>query len=573
MRSRFLISTVSILFLLLALGLFYSQILRFPYYSRLSKNNSIRIIPIDGPRGTIFDRNGKVLVKSRLSFDAAIIYRELKNRPALNRVFSDILGMSGEEIEEAMEKSARKPYAPVTIKEDIDKDKAIMLEEASTEIPGLLIEVKSKRDYVYGNVGSHVFGYLSQITEEELESMREYGYRPKSMVGRDGLEKYYDSYLKGIDGGTQIQVDSRGHQTRILGMKEPVSGQDLHITIDADLQIVCDKLLGSRKGAVIVMNPKTGEILALASHPSFDPNIFVKPDTSAERVRLLRDRIGRPMFNRAISGTYPPGSVFKMVTAAAALETKKISANTAFFCQGFYKMGARKFKCWKEEGHQSQDIVKGLMNSCNVFFYNAGRLAGVDNMERFAKLFGYGRVSGIDLPDESKGVAPGRVWKKLYRKSDWYEGETLNYAIGQGYLSVTPLQVVNMTAVIANSGNLVRPYIISKIGDETIAHSKVKNIGLRDNTIKDIQKGLYEVVNSEGGTGKRSRVEGVVVAGKTGTAQNPHGRTHAWYTGFAPFKDPRLCLVVFLEHGGKGGLEPAEIAHGIFQEAKDKGYL
>ena len=371
----------------------------------------------------------------------------------------------------------------------------------------------------------------------------------------------------------QVEVDSRGRQVRALGLKEPSCGQDLYLTLDISLQLACDNLLGEHSGAAIVMNPKDGTVLALASHPAFDPNIFVIPDRSSQRTRLLNDRIGRPLSNRAISGTYPPGSVFKIVTASAALETKRLTSNTRFFCSGSYHLGNAKFDCWKEGGHQSQNIVQGLMNSCNVFFYNAGRAAGVDAMEAFSKLYGFGRTAGIDLPDEVRGVVPGRTWKRLHRNDNWYEGETLNYAIGQGYLTVTPLQVLEMLSAVANKGSLVTPRLVERIGSKKTAMAKPKRIGLKDETLRIVRKGLFEVVNNESGTGRRAKIDAAVAAGKTGTAQNPHGKTHAWFAGFAPYDDPTICLVVFLEHGGKGGLEPAEIAHGIFEEAKNKGYI
>jgi penicillin-binding protein 2 len=313
--------------------------------------------------------------------------------------------------------------------------------------------------------------------------------------------------------------------------------------------------------------------LALASHPAFDPNIFVKPKTTIERLRLLRDKEGRPLSDRAISGLYAPGSVFKIVTASAALDTGRITPNTRFFCPGSYRLGNAKFDCWKEEGHGSGNIREALMNSCNVFFYNAGHAAGVDFMEAYAKLFGFGKLTGIDLPDEVRGIVPGRIWKRIHRGDNWYEGETLNYTIGQGYLLATPVQVLDMMAVMANKGSLVRPYIVKRIGDIDVSPTRQKYLGLKDETIRTIREGLYSVVNSENGTGKRAKLEGVLIAGKTGTAQNPQGPTHAWFAGYGPISDPKICLVVFLEHGGKGGLSATEIARGIFEEAHLKGYL
>ncbi len=573
MRDKILFGITLILFVLVLAGLFCMQVIRFGYYSKLSKDNSIRIIPIDGPRGNIYDRHNNILVTNRLSFDVAIVYQELSDRARLVLLLRNALGMSGRDIAAALEKGRLKPYAPVTIAEDIDKEKAIKLEEACFDVGGLMIQTRSMRNYVYKEAASHVFGYLSEITEGELEDLKDYGYRMKDLVGRAGIEEYYDTYLAGVDGGTQVEVDSRGRQTRVLGLKEPENGKDIYLTIDLQLQLACDKLLGDHKGVVIVMDPNDGAILALASHPSFDPNIFVKPNASAERLMLLNDRVGRPMSDKAISGLYPPGSVFKIVTASAALETKKITAWTYFSCPGSYRLGRAKFECWKKEGHGSLNVRGGLMHSCNVFFYNTGRAAGVDALETYAKLYGYGSHAGIDLPDEVKGVVPGRAWKRLRKNDNWYEGETINYAIGQGYLAITPIQVLDMMAVMANKGSLVKPYLVRRIDKTDIVAEKPKKTGLHADTIKTIRQGLFDVINNEEGTGKRAKPEGVIAAGKTGTAENPHGKTHAWFTGFAPYDNAKICIVVFLEHGGKGGLESAEIARGIFGEAKKLGYL
>lgn len=573
MRERAIATFVNISFILLFAALFYTQVVRSGYYSRLSKNNSIRVIPIDGPRGDIFDRNGTLLVTNRLCFDAAVIYQEMKEKGKIVGLLSGLPGISKDDIDRSLEASGRRPFTPLAVAEDIEKDEAIALEEASFDVDGLVIETRSRRHYVYGESGCHVFGYLGEVTEEELEGLREFGYRPGDLVGRSGLERYYDRYLTGVDGGTQIEVDSRGRQTRVLGLKEPSSGKDLHLTIDVRLQEKCDKLLGGKRGAIIAMDPNSGEILALASHPAFDPNTFIRPSASNERLRLLKDAKGRPLVDRAISGMYPPGSVFKVVIAAAALESMKISDRTQVLCTGSYPLGTAKFNCWKEGGHGLQNLTDALMNSCNVFFYNAGRNAGVDAIEYYAKLFGFGRPSGIDLPDEARGIVPGRLWKRLHRNDAWYEGDTMNYSIGQGYLLVTPIQILDMMAAVANNGYSVKPFIVKRIGAKYVLRPKPTKIPVKANTIRKIREGLLKTVNDEKGTGRRARVDGALVAGKTGTAQNPQGATHAWFSGFAPFDDPKICVVVFLEHGGKGGSEPSEIASAIFQEAKAGGYI
>ena len=573
MKERSPSAVLSAFFILLALGLFYNQVARYGYYSRLSRNNSIRIIPIAGPRGNIYDRNGKLLVTNRLSFDLVAVSSELRDRRKAARILNGVLGMSGEEIMSAFDRADARPYAPVTIKEDIPKDRAIALEEALVDTDGLEVDATSRRDYLYGQSGSHIFGYLGRITEDELEDLRDFGYGPRDLVGRDGVEKSYDRYLRGADGGTQVEVDSRGRQARVLGVREPRPGTDLYLTIDIALQQACDRSLGDRRGAVVAIDPENGEVLALASHPAFDPNIFVKPDTSSRRLALMEDRAGRPLSNKAISGLYPPGSVFKIVTSSAALDTGKIDRSTSFACAGNYRLGRTTFDCWKKEGHGPQQVVGSLMNSCNVFFYNTGKLVGADTLEHYTKLFGFGKVTGIDLPDEVRGIAPGRGWKRSHRHEDWFDGETLNFAIGQGYLLVTPVQVANMGAAMANGGSLVRPYVVRRIGDRDAQGPSSVALGLRGRTVETVREGMREVVNGPSGTGKRAKIDGVTIAGKTGTAQTPSGRSHAWFCAFAPFDSPKICLSIVIEHGGKGGVEAAGVAHGIFEEAKKTGYI
>ena len=573
MREKSLAIPIRILFILLALALVYTQIIRHSYYSKLSKDNAIRIIPIEGPRGTIFDRNGVRVVSDRISFNAAIVYQELRNKEKLIRLLVNTLGMKRADVEDGIKDAAGRPYAPVVIADDIDKDKAFILEEESFDVRGLVIQTKSMRHYIYKKTGAHVFGYLSQISEAELRNMKEYGYRAKDLIGRDGVEKYYDSYLSGIDGGIQIQVDNRGRQVRTLGLKEPVNGKDLYLTIDINLQSVCDKALEGKSGAIIVMNPGTGEVLALSSGPGFDPNVFLRPGDSQERVRLIRDKRMYPLLNRAISGIYQPGSVFKIIPALAALETGRIDRQTRFNCSGSFTLGSGKFACWKPGGHNSQNVVDALMNSCNIFFYNAGRAVGVDKIEEFAKLFGFGRRTGIDLPDEARGVVPGRFWKKVIKRDNWYEGDTVNYAIGQGYLLVTPIQILKMISQVANDGKTVEPHLVKRGDLADVNRSSRRDLNLSPNAMRIVKEGLYKVVNTENGTGRRAKLEGVVIGGKTGTAQNPGGKAHAWFAGFAPFNDAKISLVVFLEHGGKGGLEPCEIAKEIFETVKSGGYL
>lgn len=573
MKEKSLAVPIRLLFIMLALALVYTQIVRYDYYSKLSRDNAIRIIPIEGPRGAIFDRHGVGLVSNRVSFDVAIVYQDLKNQKKLIDLLVNTLGVKRERIEDGIGKAAEKPYAPVMILNDIDREKAFILEEESFDVRGLVIQTKSMRDYLHGNVGAHLLGYLGEISDFELASGEKYGYRAKGLVGRDGIEKYYDSYLSGVEGGMQIQVDNRGRLVRTLGLKEAVNGKDLYLTIDINLQLACDKALEGKRGAIIAMDPNTGEVLALSSSPGFDPNIFVRPEGSSQRLRLIGNRRMYPMLNRAIAGIYQPGSVFKIVVAMAALNTDRIGRQTRFNCPGYFTLGTGRFACWKEEGHSSQNVVDALMNSCNVFFYNTGKILGIDNIETYAKNFGFGRTTGIDLPNEAKGIVPGRSWKRSVKKDSWYEGDTVNLAIGQGYILVTPIQILEMISIVANNGRVVKPHVVKRIDTFDVSPAPRHDLNFSKNAMKAVKDGLYKVVNAQNGTGKRARLDGVAIGGKTGTAENPAGATHAWFCGFTPINDAKLSLVVFLEHGGKGGLEASEIAKEIFTVAKSKGYL
>ncbi|MDD5495470.1 MAG: penicillin-binding protein 2 [Candidatus Omnitrophica bacterium] len=573
MKERLLGAVIFALFALVVLGLIYTQIFRFGYYSRLSKNNAIRIIPIEGPRGRIFDRNGVLLVTNRLSFNVSVVDQEVMDRIALIKFLADTLDIPVREVSDALEKARARPYAPVAIFEDIDKEKALVIEEASIDLNGLVVETKGIRHYIYEDDLCHVLGYLTEINERELEKLRDYGYRMKDLVGRAGIEKYYNSYLAGTAGGLQIEVDNRGRQRRVLGLKEPSNGKDIYLTIDIELQKLCDTLLGDKTGAVMIMDTNNGEVLALASHPAFDPNLFIMPTASDERVRILNDKRGKPLLDRAISGVYQPGSVFKAVIATGALESGSINYYTRFSCEGSYVLGNRNFDCWKEDGHGSQNVTVALMNSCNIFFYQTGRAMGVDCIETFARMFGFGKPTGIDLPNEASGVVPGRRWKRLYRRDGWYEGDTVNYAIGQGYLLVTPIQVLEMMTIIANDGMGVKPFVAKKVDTTNISAAGRYRIPVKAETFKRVKEGLYKAINSESGTARMARVDGLSVAGKTGTAQNPGGRTHAWFAGFAPLENSKIAVVVFLEHGGHGGGEASEIAKKIFEKARDKGYI
>ncbi len=569
MRVRIFKAVILFTFLLIIAGLFYTQIMSGHLYRILSENNRIRVLPLEAPRGRIYDRMGRVLVGNRISFDVRVIFREMRDVKYAVGIISGITGIGEKILKGRIEAARRKPFTPVKIAEDIEKDQAIKIEEAGRSLPGVIVTTGPLRNYVYRNTFSHVTGYLGRISGEELQKRRTYGYRMQDFVGKDGLEREFNEYLRGTAGGIQVEVDSRGRQLRQLAVKEADSGKDIYLHMDLELQQFCVSLMEGKKGAVVVMDPSTGAVLALISRPAFDPGIFIIPENSGQVNAILNDSSAFPLLNRAISAAYPPGSVFKIVVAAAALESGKFDEKKTFSCDGSFRVGDRKFKCWKEEGHGAQDIREAIKNSCNVFFYQLAFFAGANNISKYAFKFGFGEKTGVDLPGEASGLVPSPEWKKRKLKTPWFKGETANYAIGQGYLLVTPIQVARMMCVIANGGKLVKPVICERIEDVKFPPEEARDAGLKKETLNAIREGLRDVVNARHGTGLYARSKKIIISGKTGTAQNPRGVSHAWFTGFAPFENPKICVVVFIEHGGKGGLWPARFAKKIIEKAKE----
>lgn len=568
MRDRIYSTIVSVLFLLILCGIFYLQILRWPLYHNLSQKNHIRLIPFPGLRGTIYDRNGLPIVENRLSFDVMIIPQEARDADRTYGRLSKVLSIPQGKIESMVRKGYYAPFAPITIASDINKDTAFTLEEMKQELPGVLVQSRALRWYVYGERTSHVIGYLSLINSEELERLRDYGYSMSDLVGRSGVERLYDGYLRGKDGGMQVEVDATGRLVKVLGNKNPTKGRDITLTVDAKLQAYVADCLVGYKGAAIVVDPNNGDILAFVSSPMFDSNIFTDPNDNDVAADLVRAG-ARPLLNRAINGQYPPGSTFKLIVATAALETKKITPHTTFVCDGKFELGNTEFDCWKEEGHGPQDLEQGIVHSCNVYFYNTGRKLGPDIIAEYAQRFGLGKPAGIDLVGESSGLVPSPAWKRSKRNANWYEGETVNYAIGQGYLLVTPLQMTEVVSVFASGGSAPRFHLIKKIGNSEVSVPKPKPVNVSKKTLDIIKSAMRQVVDSDTGTGQRARVEGVSVAAKTGTAQNPQGEPHAWFVGYAPADKPKIALVVLIEHGGHGGYVAADISKKVIEFIRD----
>lgn len=564
MRLRLLRRIIVVFFLFSILALVYYQIIRGTDYFRLSQNNRIKLRRLTAARGLIYDRQGRILVGHRLVFNVALLAQETRDVQQLLAKISPIVDIPENELLRQYKNNLAAPFVPVVVARDIPKNKAIILESKESNLPGLVIETEPLRDYRQAKSICHIAGYLGRIDEVEFKKRKLYGYQVRDLIGKSGIEKRFDHLLQGQAGGMQVEVNNLGYKVRVLGSQQPQAGSNIYLTIDAQLQNFVDQLMEEKKGACIVMDPQNGEILAMVSKPSFDPNLFIdalssKP-TANYSVRELLNAKDAPLINRAISAEYPPGSIFKIVVAVAGLESGIVAPGERFNCAGSFRVGNREFFCWNLDGHGEENICSALAHSCNVYFYKLALMLGVDKLTSFARKFGMGGACGIDLPYESTGFVPSKSWKEKVWKESWYDGDTANFSIGQGYLLVTPLQMVQMVSAAANGGYLVQPHLLKKSAYNL---AKAKEIGLRKETLNTVKQGMLRALEDTHGTAHRANIPELIWAAKTGTAQTSYQSTHGWFGGFYPFDAPRIALVVFLEHGGSGGDVPAKIAKEI----------
>jgi len=584
-RIKGVILCVLAAFVVLFIRLFFLQVIEREEYRRLSENNSIRLQSIKPPRGLIFDRHGELLVDNRPSFDLSIITKDAKPLEKTLGKLAYFLKSPVEELQSNMSRNkGYSAYTPILLKQDIGRDALAQVEVHKFDLPGVGVDVEARRQYINRNSAAHLVGYLSEINAEELKSGKYPENKSGDFIGRFGVEKTYEHYLRGQRGGRQVEVNATGQVVRILKTVEAKPGHNIYLTIDTRVQKKAEELLQGRAGAVIAMDPSTGEILALASNPSFDQNDFVS-GMSHEKWEELVSNPQRPLENKAVQGEYPPASTYKIMTALAALEEGAIDEDTTFFCPGYYKFGDRQFRCWKESGHGTVDVVKALSESCDVFFYQAGLKLGVDRLAWHAKAAGLGSPTEINLDNEASGLVPTAGWKKNRTGVDWQRGETLSVAIGQGYNLATPLQMLVLTSTVANGGTLYRPLILKKIETaegEIVSEGEIRTKGklpVSQRTLDIVRKGLWEVVNSPTGTARNARIPGVEVSGKTGTAQvvgrkpdasadkktEPVIKPHAWFVAYAPSGNPQIAVAVIVEHGEGGGSVAAPIAREVLK--------
>lgn len=567
MRTNITGRLLVIIFLLLGLGLSDIQLIHGRRYRKMSENNCVRLIPQEGSRGRILDREGRVIVDSSLSYNLMVLSSQNRGLDNTLPEVSRILGISPKELKDNYRRNLVGSFMPTVVAANIGARKAIALDEIRQDIENIAIQTAPLRHYPYRELAAHVIGYLNEIDRWRLTRLADYGYKTKDIVGFGGVEQRYDYYLRQEEGGLSVEVDHRGRSVGVLGFRSPQDGKDIQLTIDLRIQKIVEEVFGQRKGAAVIMDPYSGEVLAMFSSPGFAPESFVKKNPGI--TRLFRDS-DAPMLNRAISGVYPAGSMFKLVVASAALETKKISPYTTFTCTGSTYIGRKEFSCW--DTHGEQNLVPAIAHSCNVFFYRTGLATGAQAIYDYALRFGFARPSGIDLPYESSGFVPSPLWKKVSQLKGWFEGDTANFAIGQGDLLVTPLQITRMMAVFANKGMLVSPYIVKAVAEKDISSLRRKSVplGLKDSTINYIRQGLRGVVNDSRGTAQALATLSIAVAGKTGTAQVTGRQPHGWFAGFFPYEKPRFVICVFLEHGGSGYASSIVGKHIIERMLKEK---
>jgi penicillin-binding protein 2 len=596
-KGRFLITTVILVqaFLILAGRMWYLQIIRGDEFEKFSLNNRIRSIRIPAPRGRILDRRGRELVVNRPSFNVYVLPEDVKDRDSLAVALSVALGVEHDVIKNKITAAFQKNrHNLALIAQDISRNQLAFLEARRSSLPGLVIEADHLREYMHGKIGAPFLGYMGKVTESELKSHPDM--HGDDLIGKSGMEKIWESYLRGKDGFIQRVTDAFGREVRSNLFQEDIErrasipGADVILSIDIDLQIAAEEALGDKYGAIVAMDPRTGEVLALVSHPTFDPRDFIKGVDAKEWNELVKDP-SFPLVNRATQGVYPPGSIFKIVTAAAALKEGVIDTTTPFYCPGFYKFGKKAFRCWRKGGHGRMDLHQAIVGSCDVYFYNVAQRLGIDRLARYIKGFGFGVPTGIDLAEKS-GTAPSREWKSKTFKKPWYDGETIVTGIGQGYVTATPLQIAVMTAAVANGGMLLKPQIVKEVissqGKTLFEYNPQENgrLPVEKRVMDIIRDALVGVVNEPNGTGKASKLDRMVVAGKTGTsqvvAQGPQGgkylradqKDHAWFTSYAPAENPEIVVTVFVEHGGMGGEAAAPIAKQILEaylKLKDGG--
>lgn len=569
------------------------QVVKGSYYYRISEDNRIRLLTLPASRGVVTDRNDKIIATNRPSYSVFLIPYEVleafaKNISQKPTVKSeDLTSLVGKlahslkldvlSLEKKIRSNLTKSYQPIKLKKDVDFNTICVIEEQNEDLPGVIYQVEPVRKYLEAGWVGHVLGYVNELTKEELsQGASKRGFRLGGVIGRKGMEKQYDDLLRGKDGVTFLEVTARG---KILGPlaerrpDPPVSGSDVRLTIDIDLQAVAESALTDyMSAAVVALDPRNGEILALVSKPGLNANLFAGAMSPEEWNEILENPL-HPLLTRPIQATYPPASTLKLLIAAIALETKIANRNTTLSpCRGSFQFGRKTFGCWRPEGHGRLNLEEAIIQSCDVYFYQLGLKVGLERWSDYAQLCGFEQKTGVDLPDEGKGLVPTlKYYHKRYGKGEWVKNLVINLAIGQGEILITPLQLAAFFGGLATDGKLYKPHLLKEViaQDGRITPTQSEETGhlpFSSSTLKVLQEAMIGVVNDPHGTGVLAQIPDVMVAGKTGTAQNPHGEDHAWFVGYAPAEDPQIVMVVLIENIGHGGTFAAPVAKKIIEK-------
>ncbi len=572
--------TIIILIGLLALlvgRIFELQIIQGAEHRKNSEKYYIVPAEIKAPRGDIVDCNGSLIAGSRQAFSICGIPRSLLHRRDEIDVLSRILGVEEDFIRNRLKLSSCS-YRPTVIVRDVDFGTVSMVEEMFNLLPDVLVVAEPIRFYPLARLASHVVGYVGEVTQEDIAKGK--GYDVGDLIGKTGIEKEYENYLKGQDGLRYLMFNPSGGSGPVEYEREdsrpPRKGRKIELTIDMELQKYASELLEDRCGAVIAISTESGNIILVASSPGFDPNRFATGISSSDWQEIVEDH-DNPLLNRAIQSTYPPGSIFKIVTAGIGLEEGVVTEGSRFKpCSGSYRFGNRTFACWKRQGHGSLDLVGAIAVSCDVYFYQLGEHLALELFDRYAERWKINTKTGIDLPGELSGFVPKPSdYDRLYGKGQWTRGVQLNLAIGQGELLLTPIEICCFIAAIANGGYYYKPHCLERIqglGDWVVKKPERIDLPISSSTIDVLRKAMLQVVERPHGTGSAARIAGIKVAGKTGTAQNPHGKDHASFVCFAPYDDPLIVLYVIVENSGHGGEIAAPIAGKILRRILERHY-
>jgi penicillin-binding protein 2 len=580
-KVAFLRIVVVVLFFALLARLFWMQVLKYPVFLKGAISNKIKFIPQIPPRGQIFDRAGRPLavnepVFSLMYFPPMKVEQEDAYIPEIAR----LLGRTPEDVKAKIKKETdrRYPYQPIPIHDNLTLEQVTTFMEIKTRLPGIFVEENNyRRRYPYGAATAHVVGYTGRIDDDNLNDMLDIGFEKEEYIGKDGAEKEFQQILHGKPGGREIEVTDLRYFKREISYKPAKSGSDICLTINADIQQAAYRVLGNRRGTIILSKPATGEIIAMVSSPSYDPNRLHGPQNAEYVNGLITDKTGLPLFFRSIAGKYSPGSIFKIVTAIAGLETGKASENTQWTCNGTYDVGNRSFReHYTPHGHGTVTFKNAIAESCDVAFWQLGVRLGSKQIGKYASILGYGSKLGIDLPGEKAGRVPDREYKLKYWREEWYDGDTANMAIGQGFVEATVLQVLWSVNAIVTDGVVPRPHVLKAVFREGDFKDAVlpppRDLEISPNTARIVREGMRRAVLY--GTCKQLKDVGVSVAGKTGTADVPHGQDpHAWFVGFFPYDHPKYTLVVLIENGGKASDSSVPVAKQFIRRLIDGGFM